>query len=98
MFQESLETIINSNAPILRVWVIVNGDSPHIDFFRDHTERERKTVRGHVTGHFTNTVNVDYYEEFLRALLTDTPYVSIIDDDLLIGKDFFRVALHALRT
>ncbi len=43
-------------------------------------------------------MNVDYYEEFLRALLTDTPYISIIDDDLLIGKDFFRVALHPLRT
>jgi hypothetical protein len=99
MFQESLEAIINSNAPILRVWVIVNGGSPHIDFFRDHTEAAKgKLPAGMSLDFFTNTVNVGYYEAFLRALLTDTPYVAIIDDDLLIGKDFFRVALHALRT
>ena len=98
MFQESLEAIINSNAPILRVWVIVNGGSPHIDFFRDHTEAAKgKLPAGMSLDFFTNTVNVGYYEAFLRALLTDTPYVAIIDDDLLIGTDFFRVALHALR-
>jgi hypothetical protein len=99
MFQESLEAIINSNAPILRVWVIVNGDSPHLDFFREHTEAAKgKTPASMSLDFFTNTANVGYYEAFLRALLTDTPYVAIIDDDLLIGKDFFRVALHALRT
>jgi hypothetical protein len=99
MFQESLAAIINSNAPISRVWVIANEGSPHVDFFRERTESAKKgnLPTGLSLDFFSSTLDTGYYEAFLRALLTDTPYVAIIDDDLLIGKDFFRVALHALR-
>jgi hypothetical protein len=98
MFQESLAAIINSNALISRVWVIANEGSPHVDFFRKYTESAKKGLpTGLSLDFFSSSLDTGYYEAFLRALLTDTPYVAIMDDDLLIGKDFFRVALHALR-
>ena len=98
MFQESLAAVINSNAPISRVWVIANEGSPHLDFFRKHTETAQGNLpEGLSLDFFSSTLDTGYYEAFLRALLTDTPYVAIMDDDLLIGNDFFRVALHALR-
>jgi hypothetical protein len=33
-----------------------------------------------------------YYEAMLRAMLTDTPFVAIIDDDMLIAPRFLEVA------
>ena len=37
-----------------------------------------------------------YYEAMLRAMLADTPFVAVIDDDMLIAPRFLEVFLSLL--
>lgn len=97
LFDRSIAHILASDAVIRRLWVVTNG-SPHEEFFRARTVNLKEISEKIEVDYFSTTLEVGYYEGMLRALLTDTPFVAVIDDDMMIGTRFLSIAVHALLT
>jgi hypothetical protein len=100
-FSAVTDSIVASTARVKRLWIVCNG-SPYEETFRAKTEELAARMLDEESGievsFFSTNKEIGYYERFLRALVVDTKYMAFIDDDMVIGRRFLEVCLHALHT
>ena len=68
------------------VWVNHHDDNKDFDFSKLNVDRI-----------FNNDYNWKYYGRFAAALLADTKYVALFDDDTIPGKKWFENCLRAMK-
>lgn len=100
-FQRVFQSILGSSAPISRVIFTING-SPFAELFRSLIDDARRdpavAARGMKLDVVESSSEVGFYFRFSSALLLDTQYVAVIDDDMLIGPRFLSYCLKLLHT
>jgi len=47
---------------------------------------------------FGESMEVGYFERFLRVLVPDTKYIAVVDEDVVIGDEFLALCVRALNT
>ena len=71
------------------IWLWVNAHEDNKNF--DYSDLELDKV-------FNNDYNWKFYGRFAGALLTDTEYVAIFDDDTIPGSKWFENCLNTMKT
>lgn len=84
-----VRSIINQTEKPKEIWVWRNyhDDSQNFDF---------KNIKG-IDKWFDSNHNWKFYGRFAAALLCDTEYVAIFDDDTIPGKDWFKNCLDTMQ-
>ena len=96
-FEKVTSAILRSTANVTRLWIVCNG-SPYLELFRAKSAELNTSAPGVRVDFFGSTLEVGYYERFLRVMVAETPYVAVIDDDVVIGPDFLALCVRALNT
>ena len=96
-FERVTSAILRSTANVTRLWIVCNG-SPHLELFRTKSAELSASSPGVRVDFFGSTLEVGYFERFLRVMVVETPYVAFIDDDIVIGPDFLALCVRALNT
>ena len=96
-FERVTTAILQSTANVTRLWIVCNG-SPYLELFRTKSAELNASRPGVRVDFFGSSLEVGYYERFLRVLVAETPYVAVIDDDVVIGPDFLALCVRALNT
>jgi len=88
--QMQVDAVLNQTVQSEQIWVWRNHheDSQNLDL---------KSVRG-LTRWINSDYNWKFYGRFAAALLADTEYVAIFDDDTVPGNDWFRNCLETMKT
>jgi hypothetical protein len=96
-FEHVTSAILSSTANVTRLWIVCNG-SPHLETFQTMTENlKRKTTRVQVD-FFSASLEVGYYDRFLRVLVAQSKYLAFIDEDMQVAPRFLEICLRALST
>jgi len=96
-FEHVTSAILSSTVNVTRLWIVCNG-SPHLETFQTMTEDlKRKTTRVQVD-FFSASLEVGYYERFLRVLVAQSKYLAFIDEDMQVAPRFLEICLRALST
>jgi hypothetical protein len=84
-----IESLRNQNVPPKQIWLWVNAheDNEGFDFKSLDTDRV-----------FHNDYNWKFYGRFAAALLADTEYIAILDDDTIPGSKWFENCLSTMDT
>jgi len=79
--EKQIEAIRNQSFPPKEIWLWVNDHEDNRDF--DHTKLDVDKI-------FHNNHNWKFYGRFAAALLADTKYVAVFDDDTIPGENWFQ--------
>ena len=86
--EKQIEAIRNQSIPPKEVWLWINDHEDNRDF--DHTKLNVDKI-------FHNNHNWKFYGRFAAALLADTKYIAIFDDDTIPGSEWFTNCLASSR-
>ena len=89
--------ILGSTANVTRLWIVCNG-SPHLEIFRAKTAHLKAESTRVQVDFFGSSMEVGYFERFLRVLVADTKYIAVVDEDIVIGHEFLSLCVRALNT
>ncbi len=87
--KDQISAIRNQTVEPLQIWLWVNEHEDNKDF--DHLAVGADRV-------FDNNHNWKFYGRFAAALLADTEYVAIFDDDTIPGKRWFENCLETMKS
>ena len=100
-FHRVFQAVLDSSAVVSRVIFTLNG-SPFAEDFRSLVEHARQhaavVARGMRVDLVESSSEAGFYFRFSAALLLDTRYVAIVDDDILLGRRFLSYCLKLLHT
>jgi hypothetical protein len=100
-FHLVFQAILDSSAAVSRVVFTLNG-SPFAKEFRLLINEARRhpvvTSRRMVVDVIESSAEVGFYFRFSAALLLDTQYVAVVDDDIVLGPRFLSHCLKLLHT
>ena len=82
---EQIQAIREQSVKPEEIWLWVNADSANTHFSPDKYDLDKV---------FHNDFNWKYYGRFAAALLADTEYVAMFDDDTIPGPKWFENCLH----
>lgn len=85
--EEQIKSIRNQSIPVKQIWIWVNHheDNADVDFSSFGVDRVIK-----------NDYNWKFYGRFAGAMLADTKYVALFDDDTIPGCDWFKNCLDTM--
>jgi hypothetical protein len=78
--EKQIKAIREQSAPPKEIWLWINDHEDNRDF--DHTKLDVDRI-------FHNNHNWKFYGRFAAALLADTEFIAIFDDDTIPGSDWF---------
>jgi hypothetical protein len=100
-FHRVFQAVLDSSAAVSRIIFTING-SPFAEQFRSLIDEARQhaavAARGVRMDIVESSAEVGFYFRFSAALLLDTQFVAIIDDDMVIGPRFLSHCLKLLHT
>lgn len=92
LLKEQIEALRNQSVPPKEIWVWINEPEKH-DF--DY-EKIKMNIYAPDVKIFDCNHNWKFYGRFAAALLVDTEYVAIFDDDTIPGKDWLSNCLQTM--
>ena len=87
---------LGSTSNLTLLWIVCNG-IPHLEIFRAKTAHLKADSKVQVD-FFGASMEVGYFERFLRVLVADTKYIAVVDEDIVIGHEFLSFCVRALNT
>jgi hypothetical protein len=88
LLKEQIERIRNQSVKPKHIWVWVNHHEDAKDFDFNSVGADRV---------FLNDHNWKFYGRFAAALLADTEYVALFDDDTMPGEDWLKNCLQTMK-
>ncbi len=100
-FRRVFQAVLDSSAAVSRVIFTLNG-SPFADDFRSLIDDARRhpavEARGMRLDLVESSAEIGFYFRFSAALLLDTQFVAIVDDDMVLEPRFLSYCLKLLHT
>jgi hypothetical protein len=98
-FEEVTNAIVASTARIDRIIFVLNGSPLEREILGKVAEFKRhESVVGRsiVVDTIVSSLEIGFYFRFMVAQVLDTSFVAFVDDDQIVGPDFFEICLQSM--